>query len=137
MSIVSWIFGRKPQKKKSTKLRLYSMRKVDDRSIFKIEKRQSFFEYFRVLLDEMGFKDVGTWHYDPALNREFPIKKLNNFVDTFKGKGCEIEVVFTNDRIILILKSSDAIRRKFVEELMKFCEWFESKRRIQPLRKNF
>lgn len=137
MSIISWLFGKKPQKRNSAKHRLYSMRKVDSRTIFKIEKRQSFLEYFRVLLGEMGFRDVESWHYDSTLNREFPVRKLVNFCDTFKGKNSEMDVVFTQDRIIIILRASDSVRRKFVEELLKFCEWFETKRKIQPLRKNF
>jgi len=137
MSIASWLFGKRPIKRASAKLRLYSMRKVDSKTIFKIEKRQSFFEHFRVLLDEMGFNDVKTWHYDPALNREFPMGKLVNFCDTFKGKNSEIDLIFTQDRIIIVLRASDSVRRKFVEELLKFCEWFETKKRIQPLRRNF
>jgi len=137
MSIASWLFGSRSAKQASGKLRLYSMRKVDDQSIFKIEKRQSFYRHFRQVLEGMGFSDMETWHYDPTFNREFPIKKLNNFVDTFKGKGCEIDVVFTNDRVIIILKSPDATRRKFVEQLLTFCEWVENKKKIVPLRKNF
>jgi hypothetical protein len=113
------------------------MRKVDNKTIFKIEKRQDFYKKFRMLLGSMGFPGVETWHYDPAFNREFPIGKLVNFVDTFKNKSCEIDLVFTQDRILIILRSSEAVRKKFLDELTKFCEWFEKKRRIEPLRKNF
>lgn len=137
MSMISWLFRRGPKKRMSSKLRLYSVRKVGDKSIFKIEKRQSFYKSFRGVLKNLGFSDTDSWHYDPAFNREFPIRKLNNFVDTFRSKGCEIDVVFTNDRIIILLKSSDSTRTKFVDELMKFCEWVENKKKIQPLRRNF
>ena len=125
MSFFSRLFGKKKKIERSGKLRLYSMRKVGDRTIFKIEKRQSFYDEFRHILVDLGFKDVDTWHYDPVLNREFPIRKLNNFVDTFKGKGCEVDVIFTQDRVLVILKSSDVVRRKVVEKLMNFCEWVE------------
>ena len=131
MALFASIFKRR--KPLPAKLRLYSMRKSNDKTIFKVEKRQIFFKYFRKLLGELGFKDVETWHYDPALNKEFPIGQLVNFCDTFKNKNCEIDIVFTQDREVIILKSSETIRKKFMEELMKFCEWKESKRRIKPL----
>ncbi len=139
MSMLSRLFGKKRQSKKDfyCRLRLYSMRKVGDKSIFKIEKRQIFYSYFRELLKNMGFGDVDTWHYDPSFNREFPIAKLVNFCDNFKSKSCEIDIVFTQDRAVVILKSSDSIRKQFVEELMKFCEWTEPRRKIEPLRRNF
>ena len=137
MSILSLLFGMKKRASVSKKLGLYSIRKVGDKSIFKIEKRQDFFRKFRTLLESLGFSDVDTWHYDPSLNREFPIRKLTNFVDSFKNKSCDIDIIFTQDRAIVILKSSDATRGKFVDELLKFCEWNEKKRRIEPLRKNF
>ncbi|MBU2522752.1 MAG: hypothetical protein KKE23_00480 [Nanoarchaeota archaeon] len=137
MSIVSFLFGRKSKKQISSKLRLYSVRKVNDKSIFKIEKRQSFYKQFREVLKTLGFSDIDSWHYDPAFNKEFPIKKLNNFVDTFKGKVCEIDVVFTNNQIIILLRSSDAVRKRFVDQIMTFCEWVENKKKIRPLRKNF
>jgi len=138
MSFWRKLFGKSGRKESSGKLKLYSMRKVDDKSIFKIEKRQSFMRHFRALLKNLDFSDVETWHHDPTLNKEFPVARLVNFCDTFKNKSFEIEIVFTHDREVVIVKSSDANRRKFVEELMKFCEWNEPKRRIQPLvRQNF
>ena len=135
--MLGWIFGKKKTGEESGKLKLYSLRKVENKSIFKIEKRQSFLRHFRGLMNGLGFGEMETWHYDPALNREFPLLKLNNFVDTFKNKNYEIDVIFTNDRVILMAQCSDANRIKFIEGLMRFCEWRESKRKIEPLRKNF
>lgn len=138
MQFFARLFGAKKKKKEIYgRLKLYSMRKVEDKSIFKIEKRQIFLAYFRELLKNIGFSDVSTWHYDPGLNREFPIQKLTNFCDTFRSKSHEIDIIFTQNKVVAIVKSSDGERRKFVEELMKFCEWQEPKRKIQPLRKNF
>ena len=136
MSILKMLFGKRKEPI-SKNLRMYSTRKMDNKTIFKIEKRQDFYKKFRVLLINMGFPDVETWHYDPSFNREFPIHKLVNFVDTFKNKNTEIDLVFTRDRIIIVLRSTEALRKKFIDELMNFCEWSEKKRKIEPLRKNF
>lgn len=137
MTILSFLFGKKKKNIQSDKLKLYSVRKVDTLEIFKIEKRQIFYKKFRQLLDRLGIKDTESWHYDPTFNREFPINKLNNFVDIFKGKNFEVDLIFTKDRVIILLRGSDLIRKNFIDELMSFCEWSETKRKIQPLRKNF
>ena len=137
MSFLGFLFGMKKKESFSRNLKLFSMRKVGDKSIFKVEKNQTFLKHFKVLLGNIGFEDIGSWHYDPALNREFPVSKLVNFCDTFKSKAYEIDVIFTQDREVIIVKTSEAGRTKFVEELMKFCSWFETKRKIQPLKQNF
>jgi hypothetical protein len=126
-----------PKRRQQGKMKLYSMRRVNDKSIFKLEKKQVFYRNFREILKNLGFEDVETWHYNPSYDQEFPIYKLNNFVDTFKSKNCDVDVIFTQDRIIVILRGPDAIRAKFVDGLMTFCEWFESKPLNPIVRKNF
>ena len=127
------------KKKKSEKLRVYSMRKIGDITVFKIEKRQDFFRKFRKLLNTFGFKEVDSWHYDPTIKREFPISKLKNFVDSFKNKNFNIIIIFTEDMEIIIVKSSENYRKKFLEEIMKFCEWYPTKlqKKKSNIRKNF
>ena len=77
MSMLSRLFGKKRQSKKDfyCRLRLYSMRKVGDKSIFKIEKRQIFYSYFRELLKNMGFGDVGVFVAEGFVG-ELPVEEL-------------------------------------------------------------
>jgi hypothetical protein len=114
---------RKAVARRAEKLRLYSMRRIDDKTIFKIEKRQDFFVKFRMLLKNIGFKEASYWHYDPSKLVEGNISHLVNFCDEFNNRNYDMDIIFTLDRVLVILRSSAANRMRFVEELMKFCEW--------------
>ena len=126
MDLIKRLLGMKAKKRPfhiGGKLKLYSMRRIDDKTIFKVEKRQAFFKEFRVLLKNLGFREANYWHFDHANQTEGNIHHLNNFCDEFRNKNHDLDIIFTSERVIIILRSSAQNRMKFVEELMKFCEW--------------
>jgi len=110
------------------KLKLYATGNEEERSYFKIEKKQTFLEKFRQLLKNLGCEnfDVDYWMKDSERNKDEKISKTFDYCNNFKTKNCDIDIVFGKNRIIILVRTSPKNRQKFIKELMKFCEWIKS-----------
>ena len=93
------------------KTRLLGSGNKGKRSYFILEKDDSFFSLFPKFLLGCGFKELD--EYDNLEEEKKDISDYTNRVENYKNAEYDIDVVFTQDRIVLIVRTEnrDALTR--------------------------
>ena len=107
------------------KLKLYSIKKDEERAEFIIEKSQEFIPLIQKLVKEL------TKEFDWQLFVETDEKtgksideKIEDWTDKCKHrkyKKLELDIFVGKNRIVLVVRTS--LQKRFVDKLMKFCQW--------------
>lgn len=103
------------------KLKLVGSGNEGERSFFILTKGQSFFSLFPIFLIGCGFKDLGIYEYIKE-NKE-NISTFHNKVEYFRNENYEIDLIYTNDRIILIVRTDINNRKNLIEGIKKIAEF--------------
>ncbi len=87
------------------------------RSSFILEQSELFQKYFNEILKKIKIKDM---IYDEQL----PLKSRVNEIDHFKNEDYDIDVIYTKDTIILIVRSKQENLERF-KSLILACSKME------------
>jgi len=113
------------------KLKLYGIKKGETHNVFQIEKNESFLEYFRESLHELGFKKHTTAIELLKLlgdsDDNYSAKKYSDelYQDKyfyFENEEFKIDVFFGKERVIVSIFTSSDNQQKLTSLIMKFCE---------------
>ena len=113
------------------KLRLYGINKGETHNTFHIEKDESFLEYFREVLHELGFEKHITARELLGLlgdsDNNYSAKKYSNDVYQdryfyFESENYKIDIFFGRERIIISIFTQKDEQDKITKLIMNFCE---------------
>jgi len=113
------------------KLKLYGIKKGETHNVFQIEKNESFLEYFREFLHELGFKKHTTATELLKLlgdsDDNYSAKKYSDelYQDKyfyFENEEYKIDVFFGKERVIISIFTSSDEQAKVTKSIMKFCD---------------
>ena len=113
------------------KLKLYSLRKGENHSVFHIEKDESFLQFFRGFLHALGFlKHVtaeGVLVLLGDVDDNFSARKYSSelYQDKyvyFEDEELKIDLFFGKERVILSIFSSSDQQERIINLLLEFCE---------------
>ena len=102
---------------KNKKIKLYGAGNSGDRSFFILEKNKLFAPWFSMFLVGCGFRNIECYEADIT-----GIIQKDNVVQHFKNKAYDIDLVFTSDRIILIVRTSQENYSNLVSAIQKIAE---------------
>lgn len=88
------------------------------RSSFILEQSELFQKYFNEILEKIKIKDM---IYDEQL----PIKSRLNEIDHFKNEDYDIDVIYTNETIILIVRAKQENLEKFKSLILAYSKMEE------------
>jgi hypothetical protein len=91
------------------------------RSFFIFEKNESFFSLFPLFLSGCGFKKIGV--YESYQDDKPSLNKLNNRVENFKNENYDIDVIYTQDRIILLVRTDSSNREKLIAGIERMANF--------------
>ena len=94
------------------KLKLVGSGNEEGRFFFIFNKGESFFSLFPQFLLGCGFRDLGIYE---DYQEEMPdIKQFTNKIEHFKNEGYDIDVIYAQDRIILIVRTNKDNRKQLI-----------------------
>src|SRR3989344_3561556 len=99
------------------KLRLVGTGNNDKRSFYIFEKNNSFFSLFSIFLISLGFKDIKDYEY--YNDDKTDINKLKNYIENFKNELYDLDVIYTQDKIIIIVRTDEGNRNKLLNSINK------------------
>jgi len=83
------------------------------RSFFILEQSELFQKYFNEILEKIKIKDM---IYDEQL----PIKSRVNEIDHFKNEDYDIDVIYTKEKIMLIVRSKQENLERFKSLILAY-----------------
>ena len=98
---------------KSLKLIGLGNNEFNKRSTFLLEQSELFQKYFNEILEKIKIQDK---IYDEQL----PIKSRINEIDYFKNEDYEIDVIYTKDTIILIVRAKQENLESFKSLILAY-----------------
>jgi hypothetical protein len=102
------------------KMKLIGSGNEGERSFFILSKDYSFFSSFPLFLMGCGFNDIGI--YEDYQEDKQDIKKFNNKIEHFQNEEYDIDLIYTSDRIILIVRTDKSNREKLLIGIKKIAE---------------
>lgn len=103
------------------KLRLVSSGTDDNRVYFIIEKSNLFFELFPLFLISCGFRNIGV--FDDYLIVKPDIYRICNKIDRFISSEEDIDLIYTIDKIVVIVRTSEDKREIIVDKFRRIAEF--------------
>lgn len=101
------------------KLKLLGTGNDGRRSYYILSKEQQFFSFFPMFMLNCGFKDIGIFEdYQEGTN----INDFNNTTEHIQNKDYDIDIIYTADRIILIVRTDPKNREKIVSAVERIAE---------------
>lgn len=101
----------------TNKIKLISTGNEEGRSYYIFEKDNSFFSLFPKFLLGCGFNNLK--EYEDYQDNFPDIGDFENKVEHFKNDEYDIDVVFTSNRIILIIRTSEDNRSNLISGIEK------------------
>jgi len=104
------------------KLKLIGTGNEDGRNFFVLSKEDSFFALFPMFLLNCEFKKIGI--FEDYQEDKPDLNALTNTLQHFKNENYDIDIVYTQDKIILIVRTAIENRKKLVSaiESMTYVE---------------
>ena len=87
----------------------------DERSYFIIEKENLFKASFNEILDKLNL-------YPPIYDEQGSIEELENELDHFKNDNFDIDIIYTKDRIIIIVRAEQKNLERFKSLLLAYSK---------------
>jgi hypothetical protein len=103
------------------KLKLLGSGNESRRSFFILSKEDSFFSLFPLFLIGCGFKNIGV--YEDYQQEKPNINSFLNKIEHFKNEEYEIDLIYTIDRIILIIRTDECNRDKLISGIKRIAEF--------------
>lgn len=94
------------------KLAIFGSGNEGRRSFFIFEKNESFFSLFPLFLTGCGFKEIGV--YEQYQEDKPNLNDLNNRIENFKNENYDIDVIYTQNRIILLVRTDPSNRKNLI-----------------------
>jgi len=88
------------------------------RSNFILKKENLFGKSFNEILDKLNL-------YSPIYDEQGSIEKLENKLDHFKNADFDIDVVYTKDRIVIIVRAEQKNLERFKSLLLAYAKLIE------------
>ncbi|MCK4647509.1 hypothetical protein KAT24_01100 [Candidatus Pacearchaeota archaeon] len=88
------------------------------RSYFILKKKNLFKKSFNEILDKLNL-------YPPIYDEQGSIEDLENQLDHFKNDNFDIDVIYTKDRIIVIVRAEQKDLNKFKSLLLAYSKIIE------------
>lgn len=88
------------------------------RSYFVFELQELFKEYFNKILEKLELKDR-------IYEEQLPLSDRSNQIDHFKNEEFDIDVVYTQDKIILIVRAEPQNLEKFKSLILAYSKMEE------------
>lgn len=104
-----------------SKLKLIGSGNEEKRNFFILSKDDSFFSLFPIFLIGCGIKDIGI--YEDYQEDKPNIALFNNKVENFRNEDYDIDIIFTQDRIILIVRTDISNKEKLLFGIKKIAEF--------------
>jgi hypothetical protein len=106
------------------KHKLIGLGSSGNRNFYIFQKESSFIYLFPVFLKSLGFKNTGVYEdYKEDKKNKPDIKTMNNFVEHFKNEKYDIDLIYTLDKIILIIRGSSTNRENLVSAIKKISDY--------------
>ncbi|MFH0752339.1 MAG: hypothetical protein V1914_01950 [archaeon] len=101
------------------KLRLYGSGNEGRRNYYILGKEQKFLSLFPMFLLNCGIQEIGIFE---DYQEDAPkIKDMNNTLEHFENQDYDIDVVYTSDKVILIVRTASENREKLVAAIEKIA----------------
>ena len=101
------------------KLRLVGSGSKEGRFFFVLEKAESFISLFPRFLLGCGFRNLGVYE---DYQEEMPdINRFINKVEHFKNSAYDVDVIYTQDKIVLIIRTSEANKEQLINGIEKMA----------------
>lgn len=84
----------------------------EGRFFYIFDKDMTFFSLFPKFLLGCGFEDFGV--YEDYQEKVPEINKIENKIENFKNSEYDIDVIYTSDKIILIIRTEDKNRKNLI-----------------------
>lgn len=101
------------------KLKLIGSGNEKERNFFILNKNNSFFSLFPLFLIGCGFKQIGI--YEDYQEDKPDIKTFKNKIEHFQNDDYDIELIYTQDRIILIVRTDISNKEKLLFGIKKMA----------------
>lgn len=103
------------------KLKVIGSGNKEGRFFFIFNKEESFFGLFSSFLINCGFRNLGIYEY---YQEEKPdIKLFNNKVENFKNEEYDIDIIYTNNSIILIIRTNQENYKSLMSGIEKIADF--------------
>ena len=87
----------------------------DKRSYFIIKKENLFMKSFNEILEKLNL-------YPPIYDEQGLIEKLENQLDHFKNDNFDLDVIYTKDRIIVVVRAEQKDLERFKSLLLAYSK---------------
>lgn len=104
-----------------SKLKLIGSGNEENRNFFILNKEDSFFSLFPIFLIGCGIKNIGI--YEDYQEEKPNINQFTNKIENFRNEKYDIDIIYTNDRIILIVRTEISNRDKLLSGIKKMVEF--------------
>ncbi len=104
-----------------TKLKLIGSGNEGRRNFFILSKEDSFFSSFPLLLIGCGFKSIGI--YEDYQEDKPNINLFNNKIEHFQNEDYDIDLIYTQDKLILIVRTDVSNREKLLFGIKKIADF--------------
>ena len=91
---------------------------LNKRSYFILKLDESFYGVFNAILDKINLKDR-------IYKEQLPLSKRKNEIDHFKNDKFDIDVVYTDNRIIIIVRADQSNLEKFKSLILAYSKMEE------------
>ena len=102
------------------RLKLMGSGNEEERNFFVLSKGNSFLSLFPIFLIGCGFKSIGM--YENYQNDKPNINNFKNKIEHFQNQTYDIDLVYTSDRIILIVRTDLKNRQELLKGIKKLVE---------------
>ena len=102
---------------KMKKLKIIGSGNKGKRNFFVFEKKDIIFSAFPLLLISLGFKNIGV--YEDYQESPPTIEDMKNSIENFSNEEYDIDLIYTSNRIILIVRTDISNREKLILAIKK------------------
>lgn len=102
---------------KNNKLKLLGSGNEENRSFFILSKEESFFSLFPLFLIGCGITKIGS--YEDYQEDKPDIRTFNNRIEYFRNEKYEIDLIYTTDKIFLIIRTDVSNRNELLVGIKK------------------
>jgi len=103
------------KKNKKKPLTLKGLRTIDNRNCFILEKEDIFRDYFNEILEKAGIKSM-------IYEEQGEISQRTNEIDHFQNEDFDIDVIYTSNRIIIIVRGETKKLREFKSLILAYSK---------------
>lgn len=103
------------------KLKLIGSGNENERNFFILNKEDSFFSLFPIFLISIGFRNIG--NFESYQDDKPDLASFKNKIDHFKNNDYDIDIIYTEDRIILIIRTDMYNRDKLIANINKLVNY--------------